>query len=886
MGSPARFVRRLINAVRPRRVEPDLAREVAAHLALLEDDFQRRGLTPDEARLAARRAFGGVELTKDRHRDARSFVWLDDARRDLLYAFRTLRRAPGFAIAIVLTLAVGIGANTALFSVLDGVVLKPLAYPDADRIVTVLNRWTDTGVTIPRLTGADEMDVSASPGIFEAFAYYNGGEMGVQLGDHAEFASTRLVHPDFFRVFGVMPAAGRIFTREDAQRAAVVGAEFARRNFGTERGAIGRTVFVEDRAYDVVGVMPALMRFPSNTEVWLADALDPSNRNRSGHNYRVVAKLAPGKSIESANAQLAALATQLGRAFPDTNGRKSFLVTPLRDSLVSNVRSMLFIIMAAVGLVLLIACANVANLMLAHAAGRSREVAVRAALGATRRHIVGQLFAESLVLALAAGASGLLLARTLTDTLLNVGSRYVPLPRLDDVHMDWRVLLFTAAASVITAVGFGLMPALQLSRANAGDALNQNGARGSVGAGSSRMRNGLVIVQIALSYMLAINAGLFLRSFVTLTETPLGFRTESILVAYAHVPARGSIFDGKGVENYVRVGQRFDDLFSRLRALRGVTAVSGAMGLPTGQYDSDGSYAVEGKHVFGGDFRRLPQAGFRLSAPRYFATMGIPLVRGREFNDGDLYDRPYVAIISESLARQSFGSDDPIGHRLMCGLDQPDKWMTIVGVVGDVRQASPASRPGPELYMPLRQHPYAANEVQIVMRTSLPPESFIGAVEQTVRAVSPDIALKFTTMEASVGDSIAAPRFRMTLVTTFAAIALLLAVAGMYAVMSYVTSQRTSEFGLRAALGAAASDLVRLVLRDAVWLVVIGSGAGIGLAVATSRIVATMLFEVAPVDAWTYSAVLAVAIPLVILAAVMPALRAARVDPMIALRCE
>jgi predicted permease len=632
--------------------------------------------------------------------------------------------------------------------------------------------------------------------------------------------------------------------------------------------------------------MPPGMRFPANTDVWLADALEPGNRNRSGHNYRAVAKLASGTSVESANAQLAALAAQLGRAFPDTNGRKTFLAMPLRDSLVSRVRSTLFVIMGAVALVLLIACANVANLMLAHAAGRSREVAVRAALGATRRHIVGQLFAESLVLALIAGAAGLLLARGLIDALLHVGARYVPLPRLDDVHLDWRVLLFTATASVITAIGFGLMPALQLSRANASEALNQNGARGSVGAGSSRVRNGLVIVQIALSYMLAINAGLFFRSFVALTDAPLGFRTGGILVAYAHAPARGSFYDHSGLDNYLRVGQRFDDLFARLRRLPGVTSASGAMGLPTGQYDSDGSYAVEGKQTFGGDFRRLPSAGFRLAAPRYFETLGIPLVRGREFNDGDLYDRPYVAIISESLARQSFGADDPIGHRLMCGLDQPDKWMTVVGVVGDVRQASPASRPGPELYMPLRQHPFAANEVQVVLRTTLAPESLIGTVQQTVRAVSPDIALKFTTLEASVSDSIAAPRFRMTLVSTFASIALLLAVAGMYAVMSYVTSQRTAEFGLRAALGAARTDLVALVLRGATGLVVIGSAAGLGLAVATSRFVSTLLFEIAPMDASTYAGVLAIAIPLVLLAAVVPALRAARVDPMVALRCE
>jgi putative ABC transport system permease protein len=307
------------------------------------------------------------------------------------------------------------------------------------------------------------------------------------------------------------------------------------------------------------------------------------------------------------------------------------------------------------------------------------------------------------------------------------------------------------------------------------------------------------------------------------------------------------------------------------------------MGLPTGAYDSNGSYAVEGQHTWGGDFRKLPSAGFRLASPGYFRTMAIPVVRGRDFDGGDLYERPFVAVISELLARQSFGAGDPIGHRLMCGLDS-EKWMTIVGVVGDVRQASPASPLRPELYMPLRQHPYTSSRVQMVIRTRVPPESLIGAVRETVRSMSPDVATKFTTMEASVSDSIAAPRFRMALASTFATLALLLAVAGMYAVMSYVTTQRTSEFGLRVALGARAGDVVGLVLRGAARLVAVGVALGLLLALATSRVVTAMLFGIEAMDTRAYAGVLVLAIPFVILAAIAPALRAARVDPMTALR--
>jgi predicted permease len=883
MSAFRRFLLRLYNVLRPGRTERDLDRELAAHLALLEDDFVRRGMTRDEARLAARRTFGGVEQTKERYRDARSFVWLDDARRDLQYAVRTLRRAPGFTATVVLTLALAIGANTAMFSVISGVVLKPLGYPDAYRIVAVLNRWTDTGHTQANLAGGDEMDIAAQQGTFEAFAYYQGGEMGVRVADRAEFVETQGVHPDFFRVFGVPPVAGRLFDREDAERSAIVSLGFAQRHFGGAAGALGQSVSVGSRPHEIVGVMPAAMQFPAGTDVWAAAPVEPSNRNRSGHNYRAVARLAPGVSVGAANEQLAVLATRIARAFPDSNGHKTFVATPLRDSLVSRVRETLFVMMGAVVLVLLIACANVANLILARAAGRSREVAVRGALGAGRRHIIGQMLAESLVLALIAGGVGLLIARVGTDALLHVGSRYVPLPRLDDVQVDWPVLVFTAAVAVITAIGFGLVPALQASRVDVSAALHQSGSRGSLGGGSSRIRNGLVIAQIALSLMLAIDAGLLLRSFAALTDTPLGFRTEGLLVAYASAPAQGSIFDRSGLDDHIRVGQRYDDILARLRETPGVTSTGAAMGMPTGQYDSNGSYAVEGKQTFGGDFRRLPSAGFRLAGPGYFRTLGIPVLRGREFDEGDLYERPFAAIISESLARQSFGTDDPIGHRIMCGFDS-DKWMTIVGVVGDVRQASPASAPGPELYMALRQHPYTSSSLQMVIRTSVEPESLIGAVRQTVRSMSPEIALKFTTMEASVNDSIAAPRFRMVLVSTFAALALMLAVAGMYAVMSYVTSQRTSEFGLRVALGAQAGDVVRLVLRGAARLMAIGVALGLALALATSRIMTTMLFGIQPIDTQAYAGVLLVALPLVILAALAPALRGARVDPMVALR--
>jgi predicted permease len=887
LSAVRRFLFRLREFARPSRSEAELEREVASHLALLEDEFRRRGLDPAEAARAARRAFGGVDQAKEAHRDARSFMSLDQARRDLKLALRTLRRAPGFTAAVLLILAVGSGANTAMFSVIHGVLLRPLDYPEADRIVAVQNRWA-SGETRPNMAGGDLIDIARladGAGTFEAFAYYFGGDMGVQVADQAEMVNGRRVHPDFFRVFGVSPAAGRLFHRDDAERSAIVGHIFAERHFGSAAGAVGRSLRIGPDAFEVVGVMPPGMQFPGDTEVWAAAPVTPGNRNRSGHNYLAVGRLAPGASAESANAALSALAAQLAAAFPDSNKWKSFVASPLREALVGRVRGMLLVLMAAVALVLLIACANVANLILARASGRSRELAVRAAMGAGRGHIVAQLLAESLLLALGAGALGLLFARVGTDALLRVGSRYVPLPRLEDVQMDARVLLFTAAVAVLTAVAAGLVPALHAARGDVSEALGQGGGtRGVLGAGSARLRNGLVIAQITLSFLLAVNAGLLLRSFLALGQVPLGYRTDGVLVAYASAPARGSIFEKTGLEDHIRVGTAYDDLLDRLEALPGVVSAAAAMGLPTGTYNSNGSYAVEGQHTWGvGDPHLLPYAGYRLASPGYFETLGIPLRRGRDFDEGDTYDRPFVVIVSESLARQSFGTADALGHRIKCGFDS-DEWMTIVGVVGDVRQSSPASQPGADLYMPLRQHPYAATRVQLVVRTRVPPESLTGQVRETLRATTPDVAVKFTTLQASLDDSVSAPRFRMVLVSLFAGIALLLAIAGMYAVLSYGTSQRTTEFGLRVALGASARDVVRLVVAGAARLVAIGLALGLALAAATSKVVSSMLFGIRAVDATAYAAVLLLSVPMIVLAALIPALRAARVDPMAALR--
>jgi putative ABC transport system permease protein len=772
----------------------------------------------------------------------------------MLLAIRTLRGNPGFTIIAVLTLALGIGANTAIFSIVNGVLLSPLRYPYAERIVAL------TTASTPRLSGVDVVDIRADGQIFDALSYYYGGEMGVQVPGGAEFTGVFYVNPDFFRVFGIGCVYGRWLDANDVDRAVVISLPFAERNFGTAANALGNKLRIENRTYDVAGVLPAALDFPGKANVWVPVSDTPRNLNRTAYNYPVVAKLKPGVTLRAANARF--------------RGYNSVAAISLRDQQVGQVRSTLYLLMAAVVVVLLIACTNVADLMLARATARSREIALRAALGAGKWHIIRPLLIESAILALLGGALGLLGS----NFILRLSAASIPLPRLTEVHVDWSVLAFTGGVSILAVLFFGLVPAWQVGRVDLHDVLKQSGSRGLPGRSSTRLRNTLVVAQIALSFVLAIGAGLLLRSFLTLSTVSLGYRTEGILVMYAHAPARS-------LDEYIGVGRFFETLFGQLNALPGVTSVAGAMGLPAGQYNSSGSYAVEGKNRIDSG-KNPPHAGFRLASPGYFQTIGIPMTRGREFSPRDEYDSPFVAIISQAAAHESFGNEDPIGKRVQCSLDAPGKWMTIVGVAGDVRQNSPASAPAPEIYMPLKQHPYYANELQVVIHANVPPESLAAAVRQRVRAVNPEIAMKFTGMNTMVTNTIAKPRFRTLLIGMFAGLALALATAGVYGVINYVITQRTSEFGLRVALGAGSADVVCLVLGKALRLTAVGLALGVALSLAAGNLMSSVLFGLKPTDALTYGIVLATLTPVILLAAALPAWRATQIDPLTALREE
>jgi len=793
---------------------------------------------------------------------------------DVRQAARVMRKNPGFTVVAVMTLGLGIGANTAIFSVVNGVLLEPPRYADANRIVTFETRFPEQGRAMPRVTGGDLVDLRGANRIFEAFSVFRGGEMGVQLREKAEFTGVYLVNSGFFRVFGVMPVYGRLFQDGEAHRAAVVSASFANRNLGGGAAALGKRIHVESWDLEVVGVVAGGLQYPQPTEVWICDTFTPESLNRTAYNYRAVAKLKEGVTLALAQVRMKTIGARLRAAFPASNRDKTFGVMPLREQLVGPVRTMLYFLLGAVSLVLLIACANVANLLLARAAARGREFAVRAALGAGRRRIARQLFVENLLLGLTGGAAGAALAWLSLDGLLRLAPN---LPRMSEAEVSPAVLLFTLVVSAGASLLFGLAPAVQAGRMDIQEALKQGGGRGLVGGRGNGVRKALVVAEVALAVVLAIGAGLLMRSFFQLRTAELGYRPEGMLVMYAHAPA-------KGLEGYIAAAKRFEELLSRLETIPGVKAAAAAMGLPAGRYGSNGAYAVEGKHRFEAG-QKLPEAGFRLASPKYFSAMGIPLLRGREFGERDQWDTPFVAIVSESLVKQVFPDEDPIGRRIQCGLDSP-KWMTVVGVVGDVRQESPASRPGPELYMPLAQHPYHANEVQVVVRTSGPPGALIGAVRSRAREWNPEVAVKFTTLEEMVAGSVATPRFRTLLVGAFAGLALLLAMAGVYGVVSYLVTQRKAEFGLRMALGAEPWDVLRLVLGETMGLAVAGVAVGVALSFAFHGVVKTMLFGVAAADAMTYAAVVGCVCGITMAAAWIPARRAMGASPVEALREE
>ena len=856
------------------RSTKDFNEEIKTHLALEAEELEEDGLSPEEAYRRARVNFGNVQVAEERFYLKSRVAWWDAMRADARFALRQLLKHRAFTLTAVLTLALGIGANTEVFTVIESVLLKALPYPGADRLVQVETRYTNTGHLTPRMTGADAMDVRAQARSLEAMSLYGGGTLGVQLRDHALYAEVALADAAFADVFRVQPVAGRWFTDGEAHRAVMVSEGFARDNFGGAQAALGQVLHIENEAVEIVGVLPGGFAFPGKTQVWEAMPLTPESKARTAFNYRAVARLRGDATVASAAAELASLSRRLEAAYPEDNRNKRIEVEGLAEALTGKARPTLLLLWATAAIILLIALVNVTHLQLVRAMERQREMAIRKALGSTRWQVVRPVLLESLMLALVGAAAGVLVALPAVRVLVNLAPK--ELPRASEIHLNGWVLGFALALGVATALLAAVIPALRAAEADPASSLKNDAARGMVKKGTGRLRDGLVVAEVTATFVLAAGAGLLLHTMRTLMTQQMGLNPEKLLVVDVDAPAHS-------LEDAERVGRQFSGLLGELQALPGVEKAAGIMGLPTGNYGSNGYYNVRGGLPV--DEAHKPWAYFSVASPGYFETMQIPMQRGRGFTAQDTYESPFVAVISERLALESFGTVDAVGRQIQCGLDT-DKWMTVVGVVGDVRQDSPAAKLQPTLYMPLEQHPFFANQIHLVLRTAVDPLTLTNAVRAKTLAANPAIAMQFTTMDTLVGESITTERFRAALLTAFAAAGLLLAMLGVYGTTAYTVAQRTFEIGLRMAFGADRAAIVKGILRHAARLAVVGIALGAGLSLLLGRLVTSMLVGVKPTDPWTLGGAAVLLLATALAAAAGPGWKATRVDPLKSLRAE
>jgi len=803
---------------------------------------------------------------------------MDNLLQDVRYGIRTLTRQPGFAATAILTLALGIGATTAIFSVVNAVVLRPMAFDQPERVMAVTNMYMKTGGR-GSISGPDFFDWRAQNRSFEVLAYFTGGgESSVTVNNVSDYATLWRTSPGYFRVFGATAQLGRLFTDEEERPGewgvAVITDAYFRRQFGSDPRVIGSTITFRNRAYTIIGV--TALRYPARTDIYYPDPVPPESQSRTAHNYRGVGRLAPGVTVQQAQAEMANIAAGLTKLYPVSNGDKGIAVVPLQDVVVGDTRQTLFVLLAAVAFVLLIACANVANLLLARAAARGRELVVRAAVGAGRLRLVRQMLTESAVLALVAGIGGVIVARWGVTALLALAPP--DLPRLDEVTVDLTALAFALAISLAASVMFGLAPAWHVSRVDLADGLRQTGKGSSLGVRSGWARKAFVVAEIALAVALVMGAGLLGRSLIALASVDMGFRGDRLAVLRTTVPVSGR-------EQFARAMDVYRNMLTELRSIPGVAAAGGVTSLPT-LVRSNGGYWIEGApgpEVMG---MKSPQALFNVVTPDYFRTLNVPIVRGRDFNDGDRIDAPFVAIINEQLAKDSFQGVDPIGRTIRAGLDslQP---MTIVGIVRDVRTRGPNRPIMAELFFPHEQHQGPATSLNLVMRTDAVDALTIGATAaRQIRGRYPDVPVRVETMDMAMSGATATPRFRTVLLVVFAGVALLLAIAGVYGVMAYTVNQRVPEIGLRVALGAAPRDVMGLVLREGGVLIVIGLAVGAALSFAGARFISGLLFGVSARDPIVFAGVSALVAIAALSACLIPGRRALKVDPLLALRAE
>jgi putative ABC transport system permease protein len=851
-----------------------LDEEIGGHLRLLQQRFEAQGLTPDQARRAARGSFGGIEQLRERLREQQSFPWFDELRQDVRYAIRTIVRAPIVSLAVVVTFALGIGANAAIFSLVNGVLLTPLPYSSSDRIVAVEPYWKNLGRTNPTSSAADFYDWKAQNHVLDFLAFHAGGEFRAIVNGEPTFASLQLVTPEFFSVFGVSPAAGRFWSAQEGRASmAVASRDWAVSHFGDERAAIGRSIRTIGPPVEIVGVAPSGFKYPGSTDIWIPAGLVPENPNRGGHNYLVVGRMKAGVGVEDARAEMRAIGDRLGLQYPEDK-LKTIAVTPLRDKLTSGAQTTLWLLLGTVAGVMLIACVNVANLQLVRASTRGREMAVRCAMGAGPGRVVRQVLTESLLL----GGSGCLVGLAAGWLTLKAFVAIAPadIPRLNEVHLDQRVFLLTLALTAVCSVIFGLGPARRASRSDVTSSLRQQTGKGVVRHIAPRARATLVVVEVALSFALLVAAGLLLRSFAQLNQVDLGFSTDRVLATTTIVPARGPA-DSRRATIFYR------DLIERVRQMPGVRQAAGVRTMPFIGVWSNSGYSIDGGVTYPPN--ESPSAQIQVVTPGFFDTISMRMRSGRDFSDGDEFGRPQVAIVNERLARDAFGAANPLGRIVRTGMTfESSRGMQIVGVVADTREMSPDAPALPEIYLPYLQHPGPGSRLELLTHTSIAPEALAASIREAARALNPEVPVRFSSMDDAFSKALAYPRFRAVLVAGFAVLAVTLALVGIYGVLSYLVAERTPEIGVRMALGAFRRDIFSHVMSGSMRLVAAGLLAGLLGTLAVVRVLHTVLYGVSPRDPLTIATVAALFVVTAFLASSIPALRASRVDPLVALR--
>ena len=799
---------------------------------------------------------------------------MDNLKEDLRFSIRLLLKKPGFAAVAILTLALGIGANTAIFSVVDTVLLRPLPYKDSERIV---NLWeANARSKTIHVSNPNFQDWRARSRSFDFMAEYWGFETSVTGGAEPVRAKVSGVSRDFFSVFGVTPIIGRLPSAEDhklgANLVAVVSYGFWQRLLGGDNNLGNKKLTIEGDPADVVGVLPKGFSFPAEAEVWIPMETTEDTSSRTAHNYEVIAKLKSDTSVRRAQDEMTSIGEKIIKEYSDADPKMTVNVVSLLDQTVGDIRPALLIMLAAVAFVLLIACANVANLMLSRAVSRQKEMAIRAALGAERGRIVRQLLTESVMLGIIGGVLGLLLAMWLINVLIALSPSDIP--RINQVGIDGRTLAFTTGISLLTSVLFGLAPALRISKTDLTDSL-KDGGRSSSGSGHQKLRSLLVIAEITFTVVLLVGAGLLTKSFWNLMQVNPGFNPDRVLIMDVALTAPQYLKAENTVTDF------YQQSLERVKTIPGVESVGAISSLPLGPWDPNGTLYIAN--------RPDPKAygGFRIVSPEYFRAMTIPLLSGRFFTERDTTEAPAVGILAKGMVDRYWPNEDPLGKQIkFVGMDKQENWMTVVGVVGDVKHGGLDAKTYPEVYMPIPQRTGRARYMTIVIKTKDNPANVASAVRSAVQSLDSGLPAKFDTMERLFSKSIANRRYNMLLLGIFAGLAMVLSMIGIYGVMSYSVSQSVHEIGIRIALGAQNSNILRMVLGKGAILAGIGLVAGAGGAFALTRVMTSLLFGVTTTDPSTFIAVIAGLFAVTMLACHVPARRAMRVDPMVALRNE